>query len=96
MFTVTVARAILVTISEIRLGEMVGVDPIACQSLRDPSRCPIRPVQALVGARLRVSTVEDVSCKGIETGGLFCKPSATHKNSKRTCFLLARTPRAFL
>jgi hypothetical protein len=40
MFTVTVARAILVTICEIELGEMVGIGPIACQPLRDPSRCP--------------------------------------------------------
>jgi hypothetical protein len=93
MFTVTMARAILVTICEIGLGEMVGIDPIACQPLRDPSRCPIRPVQALVGARPRVNAVEVVSCKGIEDGGPFCNLSATHQNSKGTCFLLSRTPR---
>jgi hypothetical protein len=44
MFTVTVARAILVTIREIGLGEMVGIDPIVCQPLRDPSHYPNRPV----------------------------------------------------
>jgi hypothetical protein len=35
-------------------------------------------------------------CEEIKTEGAFGKPSATHKNSKRTCFLLTRTPRPFL
>jgi hypothetical protein len=41
--TVAVARPNLVSINEIMLGEMVGVDPISCQSLGNPSRCPNRP-----------------------------------------------------
>jgi hypothetical protein len=65
MFTVTMARAILVTICEIGLGEMVGIDPIACQPLRDPSHCPIRPVQALAGARLGMSAVGDLPLRRI-------------------------------
>jgi hypothetical protein len=45
MFTVTVARANQLAIDEIRLGEMIEVAPISCQSLEEPSRCPNRSVQ---------------------------------------------------
>jgi hypothetical protein len=69
MFTVTMARAILMTLCEIGLGEMVGIDPIACQPLKDPSRCPIRPVQALAGARLGMSAVGDLLLRRIRTAG---------------------------
>jgi hypothetical protein len=58
--TVVVARPNLVAISEIMLGEKVGVDPISCQSLGDPRRRPNRPAKVLAGARLGVNAVGDV------------------------------------
>jgi hypothetical protein len=41
--TVAVARPNLVTISEIMLGEMLGVVLILCPLLGEPCRCPNRP-----------------------------------------------------
>jgi hypothetical protein len=93
---ITAARANLVAILAIDLGEMLGVVPISCLPLGEPSRCPVRPVQVLAGARPRVNGVEDVSGEGIEVGGCFCKQSATHKNSMGTCFLLSRNAGAVL
>jgi hypothetical protein len=57
--TVAVARPNLVSINEIMLGEMVGVDPIWCPLLGEPCRCPNRPVQVLAGARPRMNGVVD-------------------------------------
>jgi hypothetical protein len=71
MFTVTMARAILVTICEIGLGEMVGIDPIACQPLRDPSRCPNRPVQCLAKASPRVNAVGDLEPRIDGSAGVY-------------------------
>jgi hypothetical protein len=57
--TVAVARPNLVTISEIMLGEMLGVVLILCPLLGEPCRCPNRPVLVLAGARLCASAVVD-------------------------------------
>ena len=57
--TVTVARPNLVTISEIMLGEILGVVLILCPLLGEPCRCPNRPVLVLAGARLCASAVVD-------------------------------------
>jgi hypothetical protein len=94
MFTVTVARANHLAIDEIGLGEKFGMDPISCQSLRDPSRCPNQPVQELAGVRLRATPSGTSPREGLEHGGLFCKQSVSQRNSDRTHLQLTRNPRA--
>jgi hypothetical protein len=75
--TVVVARPNLVAISEIMLGEMVGVDPISRQSLGDPRRCPNQPVCELTGALLSSSPSGIRRGKEKEIQGPYCKLSAT-------------------
>jgi hypothetical protein len=80
--TVAVARPNLVAISEIMLGEMVGVDPISCQSLGDPRRCPNRPICELTGALLSLSPSGIRRGKEKEIQGPYCKLSATQETVK--------------
>jgi hypothetical protein len=75
--TVLAGRAWQITKYEIDWGERVLRTGIWCLLLKNPSRCPFWPVQALAGARRGVNAVEDVSGEGIESQGLFCKPSTT-------------------
>ena len=96
MFTVVVARTNCVTISEIMLGEMVGVDPISCPPLGSAGHCPVRPVCKLAGASPRSPSSRTWRGKGIETEGPPCKLSVIQSNSNRTHRQLAITPRAFL
>jgi hypothetical protein len=77
MFTVVVARTNLVTISEIVLGEMVGVDPISCPPLGSAGHGPVRLVCKLAGAWLRATPSGTSPCEGIEDRGLFCNLSET-------------------
>jgi hypothetical protein len=65
-FMVAVARTNLVTISEIVLGEMVGVDPILCPPLGSAGPDPIRPVCKLVGASPRSPPSWTQRCEEIE------------------------------
>jgi hypothetical protein len=95
MFTVVVARTNLVTISEIVLGEMVGVDPISCPPLDSAGHGPVRPVCKLVGASPCSTPSGTFPCEELELQGLFCKSSATRCNSDRTQLWLAKTPRTF-
>jgi hypothetical protein len=69
MLMVTVARANHLIISEIKLGEWLGMDPILCQSLGDPCRCPNRPVKVLAGARVPATPSRTLPGKGIELRG---------------------------
>jgi hypothetical protein len=85
MFTVAVARTTRVTISEIVLGERVGVDSISCPPLGSAGHGPVRPVCKLAGARLRATLSGTLPREGIEDRGLFCNLSETHRNSERTC-----------
>jgi hypothetical protein len=80
--TVAVARPNLVAISEIMLGEKVGVDPISCQSLGDPRRCPNRSVCELTGALLSSSPSGIRRGKEKEIQGPYCKLSATQETVK--------------
>jgi hypothetical protein len=57
--TVTAARANLVAILAIDLGEMLGVVLILCPLLGESCRCPYRPVLVLAGARQCASAVVD-------------------------------------
>jgi hypothetical protein len=96
MFTVTMARTNRVTISEIMLGEMVGVDPISCPPLGSAGHGLVRSVCKLAGARPHSTPSGTSPCEEIETGGLFCNTSATQCNSDRTHLHLAKTLRALL
>jgi hypothetical protein len=49
-FTVTVASATLLIISEIKLGKRFGMSPISCLPLGSAGHGPNRPVQVLIGA----------------------------------------------
>jgi hypothetical protein len=96
MFTVAVARTNLVTISEIVLGEMVGVDPISCPPLGSAGHGPVRPVCKLAGASPCSPPSWTSPCEKLELQGLFCKQSATQCNSDRTHLQLVKTPRTLL
>jgi hypothetical protein len=89
------ASAPWVVLDEIGLGKRLRVDPIRCLLLGELSRCPVRPVQVLAGARPCVNGVEDVSGEEIEHQGRFCKSSVTLLNSERTCLRLVKTPSPF-
>jgi hypothetical protein len=95
-FTVTVDRTNHLIECEIKLGKRLRMGPIWCSPLGGAGHSPNRPVQELAGLRPRSTPSGTCRCEEIKTVGAFCKPSATHKNSKRTCFLLTRTPRPFL
>jgi hypothetical protein len=58
-------------LDEIGLGERLRVDPIWCLLLGEPSRCPVGPVQVLVGARPRVNGVEDLAVQRNRTWGVY-------------------------
>jgi hypothetical protein len=95
MFTVAVARTNRVTISEIMLGEMVGVDPISCPPLGSAGHGPVRPVCKLAGARPRSTPSGTSPCEELELQGLLCNLSATLGNSNRTHLQLVKNPRPF-
>jgi hypothetical protein len=68
---VVVASANHRVLDEIGLGERLRVDPIRCLLLGELSRCPVRPVQVLAGARPRVNGVGDFKLR-IDRRGRAC------------------------
>jgi hypothetical protein len=80
--------------SAIKLGEMVRLAPISCLPLGEPSRCPVRPVQVLAGARPRVNGVGDFKLRIDRRGRTFMQTSVTVLNSKKARSQLVKTPRA--
>jgi hypothetical protein len=84
-----------VTISEIMLGEMVGVDPISCPPLGSAGHGPVRPVCKLARARPRSTPSGTSPCEELELQGLLCNLSATQGNSNRTHLQLVKNPRPF-
>jgi hypothetical protein len=75
---------------------MLRVDLIWCPPLDSAGHGPVRPVCKLAGASPRSPPSGTSLCEEIETGGLFCKQSATQCNSDRTHLQLAKTLRALL
>jgi hypothetical protein len=74
---------------------MVGIDPIACQPLRDPSRCPIWPVQALAGVRLGVNAVEDLPLRRIRSPRGFLECVSDSLNSASVLLLVVQKGKGF-
>jgi hypothetical protein len=78
----------------IRLGEMVRLAPISCLPLGEPSRCPVRPVQVLAGARPRVNGVGDFKLRIDRRGRTFMQTSVTVLNSEWARSLLDKNARS--
>ena len=81
-------------LDEIGLGEKLRVDPIRCLLLGEPSRCPVRPVPVLAGARPRVNGVGDFKLKIDRRGRTIMQTSVTVLNSERARSLLDKNTRA--
>jgi hypothetical protein len=73
---------------------MVRLAPISCLPLGEPSRCPVRPVQVLAGARPRVNGVRDLKLRIDRRGRTFMQTSVTVLNSEKARSQLVKTPRA--
>ena len=79
-------------ISAIKLGEKLRIGPIWCMSLGSDGHRLNRQVQMLAGALPCGAPSWTWPCEEIEVEGVFCKPSATRRNSKRTYFQLTKNP----
>jgi hypothetical protein len=77
--------------SQINLGERLRVDPIRCLLLGELSRCPVRRVQVLAGARPRVG---DFKLRIDRRGRTFMQTSVTVLNSERARSLLDKNARS--
>jgi hypothetical protein len=73
---------------------MVRLAPISCLPLGEPSRCPVRPVQMLAGARPRVNGVGDFKLRIDRRRRTFMQMSVTVLNSEKARSQLVKTPRA--
>jgi hypothetical protein len=83
-----------VVLDEIGLGERLRVDPIRCLLLGELSRCPVRPVQVLAGARPRVNGVGDFKLRIDRRGRTFMQTSVTVLNSEWARSLLDKNARS--
>jgi hypothetical protein len=70
-------------LEEIGLGKRLRVDPIQCLLLGELSRCPVRPVLMLAGARPRVNGVRDLKLRIDRRGRTFMQTSVTVLNSEK-------------